>query len=179
MNVFDSLETFLYQLSALFFYPVILALLILLGRLFYSLGNFCREAFQRVRGRGLISRFAGSIRNLPEGEPRQRELALAELLRAAEQRSVRPIQQARYSVKMGPTLGLIGTLTPMAKALSSLSEGNLAGLSSQMITAFSTTVLGLIIGSIAFSILHVRLKWQRQDLHALSVLAEEKLRMAD
>ena len=85
------------------------------------------------------------------------------------------IQSARYSVKMGPTLGLIGTLTPMAKALSSLSQGNLNSLSSQMISAFSTTIIGLVVGGIAYSIMHARLKWQRKDIYELSKLAEEKL----
>jgi biopolymer transport protein ExbB/TolQ len=44
-----------------------------------------------------------------------------------------------------------------------------------MITAFSTTVIGLVVGGIAYSVMHVRLKWQRKDIYELSKLAEEKL----
>ena len=176
MTLFSILETLLYQLSALFFYPVIVSLFFLLGRCFYSLGLFAREGWHRVRrpNARLVTAME-AILVLPSGNDLRTELSLTEIINDFEQAAQRPIQRARYSIKMGPTLGLIGTLTPMARALSSLSEGNFAGLSGQMITAFSTTVLGLIVGGLAYTMAHVRAKWQRHDLYILSRLAEEKL----
>lgn len=177
MNTLRMLEAFLYQLSAVFFYPVILGLFFLLGRSFYSLGLFCREGWGRLRQPDvLLASYAKAIESLPVSG--MMELQLAAILQQAEEKSNRYIQRARYSIKMGPTLGLIGTLTPMARALSNLSQGNLGGLSNQMITAFSTTVLGLIVGGLAYSIAHVRVRWQRHDVFILSRLAEEKLQTA-
>ena len=176
MTTISILETLLYQLSALFFYPVILSLFFLLGRSFYSLGLFAREGWLRIRRPDvMIQRAMEAIEALPAGRDPRTELLLTEIIHDTEQGGQRLIQRARYSIKMGPTLGLIGTLTPMSRALSSLSEGNFAGLSGQMITAFSTTVLGLIVGGLAYTMAHVRVKWQRQDLYLISRLAEEKL----
>jgi biopolymer transport protein ExbB/TolQ len=192
MNILSLVEGLLYRLSTIFFYPVILGLFFLLGRIFYSLGVFCQEGWGRFKhGAAVLTPYKRMIDALPvdtstaapgmdagvfSGARSARlELRLADILQEAELKSNRSIQRARYSIKMGPTLGLIGTLTPMARALGSLSAGNLTGLSGQMITAFSTTVLGLIIGGLAYTIAHIRVKWQRQDLFILSRLAEEKL----
>ncbi len=174
--MFQLMEGFLYRLSALFFYPVIFFLFFLLARVFYSLGMFCREGWLRLwRREEVLAPVAAAIRELSAGDVFETELRLTEIIQQAEQKNSMAIQRARYSIKMGPTLGLIGTLMPMARALSSLSQGNLAGLSGQMITAFSTTVLGLVVGGLAYSIAHVRIKWQRQDKLVLARLAEERL----
>ncbi len=175
MNLFKQLEAGLYLLSSLFFYPVILVLIYLLGRTIFSVGVFCKELWLRLKNPGYFTKtFSAQISSLGHAD-KSLEIELHAVLEQAEQKSFQDIQSARYNVKMGPTLGLIGTLTPMAKALSGLAEGNLNSLSTQMITAFSTTVIGLIIGAIAYSVMHVRLKWQRTDLFVLSKQAEEKL----
>jgi len=174
-DIFKILESSLYVLANVFIYPVIIALFFLLGKIFYSLGSFAKEYYRRSRNpRYYSSPFIEQI-NAIDAEDKMLEIELNVVLEKAEQKSFLAIQSSRYSVKMGPTLGLIGTLTPMAKALSGLAQGNLSSLSSQMITAFSTTVIGLVIGGIAYSVMHVRLKWQRQDLYCLAQRAEEKL----
>lgn len=175
MNIFKILESALYILSNLFFYPVILALFFLLGKVFYGLGSFAKEYYLRSKNNGHFTLpYLDSINGF-SNKDESLEIELHSVLEQAEQKGFLHIQSSRYSVKMGPTLGLIGTLTPMAKALSGLAQGNLSSLSSQMITAFSTTVIGLVIGGIAYTVMHVRLKWQRQDLYRLSKRAEEKL----
>lgn len=176
MNTLKLLDSLLYTLSGLFIYPVIIALFLLLAIVIFSTGTFCKEYWCRNRNKlFFIQPFIDQIYALDTANQAELEIKLNHVLEQAEQKSYRAIHSARYSVKMGPTLGLIGTLTPMAKALSGLSQGNLNSLSSQMITAFSTTVIGLVVGGIAYTLMHVRLKWQRKDLYQLSKLAEEKL----
>lgn len=176
MDVLQFLESLLYLLSIWVIYPVVVALFILLGWVVYSSGLFCREYWQRNRSADFFTQpFSHAIAAITEKDAALVEIELNHVLEKARQKSHQHIQSARYGVKMGPTLGLIGTLTPMAKALSSLSQGNLNSLSSQMVTAFSTTVIGLVVGGIAYSILHVRLKWSRRDIYELSKQAEEKL----
>ena len=176
MDILHYLESLLYLLSNLIIYPVIISLFLLLGWVIYTSGLFCAESWQRYRSPDWFTlAFRRKIVAIQKTEPAVVEIELNHVLEQAEQKSHQQIQAARYSVKMGPTLGLIGTLTPMAKALSGLSQGNLNSLSSQMTTAFSTTVIGLVIGAIAYSVMHVRLKWQRKDIYELAKLAEEKL----
>jgi biopolymer transport protein ExbB/TolQ len=52
--------------------------------------------------------------------------------------------------KLGPILGLLGTLIPMGPALEGLARGDVQQLASQMQVAFTTTVVGLVIGAIGF-----------------------------
>lgn len=176
MNLLKTLESLLYLLSNLFIYPVLIGLFLLLAALIFSLGGFAGEALRRLKDKNWFTAiYLKKLEQLTGHEAAVLEIELQHVLEQAQQKSLRPIQQARYAVKIGPTLGLIGTLTPMAKALSGLSQGNLQSLSDQMITAFSTTVIGLVIGGIAYSIMHIRIKWQRKDLYQLSRVAEEKL----
>lgn len=165
MESFQFLENALYLLSKLFFYPVVICLLILLGYVFFSLGGFAKEAFIRWQNDTYyFTPFLVAVRDEPSfQQPEQYEAHLEKILYESKARNSKKISAARYCVKMGPTLGLIGTLAPMANALAGLSAGDLSVLSGQMITAFSTTVLGLIVGGVAYSIAHVRLKWQHQD----------------
>ena len=52
--------------------------------------------------------------------------------------------------KLGPILGLMGTLIPMGPALVGLSTGDIASMAYNMQVAFATTVIGLVAGAIGF-----------------------------
>lgn len=171
-----TIENVLYIISTLFFYPVIAALFFLLGKMCYDTGRFLKELWLRKsHPQKFINVYKAKIHAVFTAEKPAAEILLQEILHQAEQVGHKNIQSARYSIKMGPTLGLVGTLTPMARALASLSTGNMNGLSSQMITAFSTTVIGLVIGGVAFTLMHYYAKWHQADLFLLSKNAEEKL----
>lgn len=176
MEIFHFLETALYLLSKLFFYPVVICLFILLAHVFFATGGFAREAFIRWKNETYyFAPFLVALQNKPAYEHSdQYEAHLENILLESRERNNKKISAARYCVKMGPTLGLIGTLTPMANALAGLATGDLSALSGQMISAFSTTVLGLIVGGIAYTLAHVRLKWQRQDDLILSREADRR-----
>jgi len=82
-------------------------------------------------------------------------------------RSLRKLERSRMLVRFGPALGLMGTLIPLSPALEGLANGNVAQLSDNLRTAFSITVLGLLIGAVAFSISLVRDRLYAQDLSDL------------
>ena len=82
-------------------------------------------------------------------------------------RSLRKLERTRMLVRFGPALGLMGTLIPLSPALDGLAKGNVAQLSENLRVAFSVTVLGLLIGAIAFSISLVRDRLYAQDLSDL------------
>lgn len=98
-----------------------------------------------------------------EGAGDRRAKALADF----DLRSLRKLERTRMLVRFGPALGLMGTLIPLAPALEGLAEGNVAQLSENLRAAFSVTVLGLLIGALAFSISLVRDRLYAQDLSDL------------
>lgn len=78
----------------------------------------------------------------------------------------------RMLVRVGPSLGLIGTLIPMGTALASLATGNLEAMSGQMIVAFTTTIIGLVCGTIAFVIATIRQSWVTETVREQRFIAE-------
>lgn len=85
--------------------------------------------------------------------------------------SLRRLERTRVLVRVGPALGLMGTLIPLAPALQGLAEGNTNQLTENLRVAFSVTVLGLVIGAIAFAISLVRDRLYAQDLSDLKFVA--------
>ncbi|MDD4788949.1 MAG: MotA/TolQ/ExbB proton channel family protein, partial [Pirellulales bacterium] len=71
---------------------------------------------------------------------------LDHLVAQVEAELARDVNRVRVLVRLGPLLGLAGTLIPLGPALMALSEGDLSSLSAQLVVAFSTTVVGLLVG---------------------------------
>lgn len=74
--------------------------------------------------------------------------------------------------KLGPILGLMGTLIPMGPALVGLSTGDIASMAYNMQVAFATTVIGLVAGAIGFLTQQVKRRWYLQDMTNLECLVE-------
>jgi biopolymer transport protein ExbB/TolQ len=102
---------------------------------------------------------------LPGGDHRLSK-ALADFDFDAQRRLAR----TRLLVRAGPALGLMGTLIPLSPALSGLAQGNVARLSSNLRIAFSVTVLGLLVGAVAFGLSLYRDRMYGQDLSDLEYL---------
>lgn len=75
-------------------------------------------------------------------------------------------------VKMGPMLGLMGTLIPMGPALVGLSTGDIASMAYNMQVAFATTVVGLFAAAVGFITKQVRKRWFTEEMNYLEYLAE-------
>ncbi len=74
------------------------------------------------------------------------------------------LEKMRILVRVAPILGLMTTLIPISPALVALANGDVQTLSNKLVVAFSTTVLGLVIGGAAFLIAVVRDRLYTQDL---------------
>ncbi len=85
--------------------------------------------------------------------------------------SLRRLERTRMLVRAGPALGLMGTLIPLSPALSGLARGDVSQLTDNLRVAFSITVLGLMIGAIAFGISLVRDRVYAEDLSDLEFIA--------
>lgn len=74
--------------------------------------------------------------------------------------------------KMGPMLGLMGTLIPMGPALVGLASGDTASMASNMQVAFSTTVVGILVGAIGVITNQVKKRWLISDLNNIEFIFE-------
>lgn len=85
--------------------------------------------------------------------------------------SIRRLERTRLLVRFGPALGLAGTLIPLTPALAGLASGDVQSLSDNLRVAFSVTVVGLLVGAIAFGLSLVRDRLYGQDLSDLEYVA--------
>ena len=84
----------------------------------------------------------------------------------------RDLATSKTLSKMGPMLGLMGTLIPMGPALVGLSTGDIASMAYNMQVAFATTVVGLFAAAIGFITQQVKQRWYLRDLANLEFVAE-------
>ena len=94
------------------------------------------------------------------------------LLQEYEFYTIKRLERTRILVRIGPMLGLMGTLIPLAPALVGLASGDVAVLSENLVTAFSVTVIGLLIGGLAFLVSIVRDRLYSQDISDMEYLLE-------
>jgi len=81
---------------------------------------------------------------------------IAKRLAEYDYRSLRRLERTRILVRMGPALGLMGTLIPLSPALAGLARGHVDELAQNLRVAFGITVVGLLVGAIAFAISLIR-----------------------
>ena len=84
----------------------------------------------------------------------------------------RELETPKMFTKMGPMLGLMGTLIPMGPALVGLSSGDIASMAYNMQVAFATTVIGLFAGGIGFVVKAVKQRWYCKDMGMLNYIAD-------
>ena len=104
--------------------------------------------------------------------------ALATVI-AEEQRSVaqkrfqnhatRRLETTDLLTRSGPILGLMGTLIPLGPGLTAMGNGNIDILATALTVAFDTTVVGLLIGLVAYSVGRVRRRWYEETWQLLAV----------
>jgi biopolymer transport protein ExbB/TolQ len=94
------------------------------------------------------------------------------LLQEYEFYTIKRLERTRILVRIGPMLGLMGTLIPLAPALVGLASGDVEALSENLVTAFSVTVVGLLIGGLAFLVSIVRDRLYSQDISDMEYLLE-------
>ena len=180
MHAADQIREVFHLVASLLVWPVLLGLIGLALAMLVALGSFLREWWQRTRGLQLAA-FVRDVEALQAAAAHpgdDLDLALEARLQEAERRRWRGLNRLRSVVRLGPSLGLMGTLIPMADALQGLAEGDLPALASNMVTAFAATVIGLTLSIIAYLLSAARQNWVRADMQKLSLHAERLLRQA-
>jgi biopolymer transport protein ExbB/TolQ len=171
--------------------PVLLAAILVLLLCTVELGRFGAEYWRRLRVRDLDLReltaraiadpehaaaYAYSAPGAIAGEAlvelatapgpdraRESEHALARYELAVQRR----LDRTRLLVRAGPALGLMGTLIPLAPGLAALGDGDVSVLAENLRDAFGATVVGLLVGTVAFALTLARTRMYTEDLAAL------------
>jgi biopolymer transport protein ExbB/TolQ len=111
---------------------------------------------------------AQAIRQLIEH--RHDEIFRNKIMSDFEVNCEKDLDKNRTLSKMGPLLGLMGTLIPLGPALAGLAAGDIATMSRQMQIAFNTTVIGLAIGAMGYLTLQTKQRWYAADLNQLEFI---------
>jgi biopolymer transport protein ExbB/TolQ len=197
MSLLGLLENGLFALGQVLRFPVMALLWICVLAVLFMAGSAVVEALARRRERNgfdvevwlkqgrVLGADAARRAQLPKAmkrlladvergraEARLANGGLEHLVLASEERTRKCLSGSRLLVKVGPSLGLLGTLIPMGTALAALSTGNLDAMAGQMVVAFTTTIIGLACGTAAYVILTIRQHWVTEAVREQRFLAE-------
>jgi len=106
---------------------------------------------------------------------KSREALARKLIENEELKAAKSLEKTDMVTRLGPTLGLMGTLIPMGPGLAALGGGDIQGLSQAIIIAFDTTVVGLAAGGVAYLISKIRRRWYEENLSNIETLTEAAL----
>lgn len=107
--------------------------------------------------------------------PEARKALASELISAEETRLIKKTNKTDILVRVGPILGLLGTLIPLGPGLAALGTGDIAVLAQSLTIAFDTTVTGLSVGAVAFLVSKYKKQWYESELIDLETVAEAEL----
>ncbi|MBF4468562.1 MAG: MotA/TolQ/ExbB proton channel family protein [Methanobrevibacter arboriphilus] len=100
-------------------------------------------------------------------------LALANKYIESEENHIdKIVEKTDIVTRIGPTLGLMGTLIPMGPGLAALGSGDVTTLSQAIIVAFDTTVVGIGAGAVAYLVSKIRRRWYDDYLSNLDALSD-------
>lgn len=104
-----------------------------------------------------------------------RETLARKLVEFEETKSAKRIERTDIVTRIGPTLGLMGTLIPMGPGLAALGAGDVNTLANAIIVAFDTTVVGIGAGAVGYFVSKIRRRWYEEDLSNLDALCDALL----
>lgn len=104
-----------------------------------------------------------------------REALARKLFEFEEEKTLSTLQKTDIITRIGPTLGLMGTLIPMGPGLAALGAGDINTLASSLTVAFNTTIVGIGSGALCYFIGKIRSGWYERYLSDLDALMDAVL----
>ncbi|WP_196887206.1 MotA/TolQ/ExbB proton channel family protein [Aureivirga sp. CE67] len=189
----DSITNILYWVSTGLLIPVIALLLFGFVRALMLLGGFFGMYINRLKYESHIQDFLKqfSENKITENDIQEKitgnklfknhlleivkyksnEHHIEKILSDFEIASEKELSSSKSLAKLGPMVGLMGTLIPLGPALVGLANGDIASMAQNMQVAFSTTVVGIFAGAIGYVTQLVKQRWFISDLNNLEFLA--------
>jgi biopolymer transport protein ExbB/TolQ len=195
MNLLGLLENGLFALGQVLRLPVIVLLWVAVGfSLFYAASALVEVVARRREHAGFdvkrwlaqgvvldadaarLGTLPRALRELLTDVQRERSTlhdgGLENLVAEHDHRVRRTLNGPRALVRIGPSLGLLGTLIPMGSSLAALAGGNLQAMAGQMVVAFTSTIIGLGTGTLAYAVAAARQSWVTETIREQRYLAE-------
>ena len=191
MNIISDI---LYWISTGLLVPDIVLLIVLFGRALLLVGSFYGQYLSIRKTEALLRNelnalTPATVMELADKLPEKSSSLVISYIRQVLQAHESPAQIQRLLAnfeiaadkdlaisktltKLGPILGLMGTLIPMGPALAGLASGDIASMAYNMQIAFATTVVGLVEGAVGFLTQQVKQRWYLQDMTNLEFLSE-------
>ena len=191
MNIISDI---LYWISTGLLVPDIVLLIVLFGRALLLVGSFYGQYLSIRKTEALLRNelnalTPATVMELADKLPDKSSSLVISYIRQVLQAHESPAQIQRLLAnfeiaadkdlaisktltKLGPILGLMGTLIPMGPALAGLASGDIASMAYNMQIAFATTVVGLVAGAVGFLTQQVKQRWYLQDMTNLEFLSE-------
>ena len=190
----EFISDILYWISTGLLVPVIVALIFLFLRSLVLIGTFfgqyltLRKSAKQVR-EALTGLTGDNVESVVDKLPKKSATLVVayakkmiesrgsipeveRLLAEYEIESDKALSTSKMLSKLGPMLGLMGTLIPMGPALAGLASGDIESMARNMQVAFATTVTGLVAAAIGFVTQQVKQRWYQQDMTNLEYLAQ-------
>ena len=104
-----------------------------------------------------------------------REALARKLFEFEEEKTMDNLKKTDIITRIGPTLGLMGTLIPMGPGLAALGAGDINTLASSLTVAFNTTIVGIGSGALCYVIGKIRTGWYDRYLSDLDALIDAVL----
>ena len=101
-----------------------------------------------------------------------REALARKLVEYEEEKIDKTLQKTDIITRVGPTLGLMGTLIPMGPGLAALGAGDVNTLAESLTLAFNTTIVGIGSGALCYVIGKIRSGWYDRYLSDLDALSD-------
>ena len=164
MNIY-MIEELMYRVSDIFLLPVLISILVLFVYSLFATGQFAAQYLQR---RNNQMRYLKQPNQVLPGfslysffiQQKDKGISFDEL----EVFALKKLELVRMTTRIAPMLGLIATMIPMGPALKSLADGNIQGISDNLVIAFSSVIFGLVISTITFWIASVQKRWLAVEL---------------
>ena len=104
-----------------------------------------------------------------------REALARKLFEFEEEKTLDNLQKTDIITRIGPTLGLMGTLIPMGPGLAALGVADINTLASSLTVAFNTTIVGIGSGALCYVLGKIRSGWYDRYLSDLDALIDAVL----
>jgi hypothetical protein len=161
------IETLMSRVSDLLLAPVLLIIVVLFAYALYALGRFLSEyAYRKKNAMKYLKQIRTQEASWIKGFPVHNYFVANPLASEDELEvyALKKLETLRVVTRVSPMLGLIATMIPMGPALKALADGNLQGISENLIIAFAAVIWGLVIATLTFWPASVKKRWYANEL---------------